>query len=79
MTIVISTTIKKVSILVNLKIKSNILAFGFIISRKVKIQLKHIHTHTRVCAVYGECVIDEEETCQKWFEKYHAGSFSVFD
>ena len=78
MTIVISTTIKKVSILVNLKIKSNILAFGFIISRKVKIQLKHIHTHTRICAVYGKCAVIDE-TCQKWFEKYHAGSFSVFD
>ena len=48
----------------------------FIISRKVKTQLKH--THTKVCAVYGEDAATDR-TCPKWFVKFYAGDFSLDD
>ena len=55
--------------------KSNI--FGilyFIISRKVKMQLKH----KKICAVYGEGAVTDW-MCHKWFWKFHAGNFSLDD
>ena len=57
--------------------KSSILCF--IISGKVKTQLKHTHTHTKkICAVYGEgAVIDQ--ICQKWFAKFSARDSSLDD
>ena len=47
----------------------------FIISRKVKMQLK---CKKEVCAVYGEGAVTDR-TCQKWFAKFHAGDFSLDD
>ena len=43
----------------------------FIISRKVKTQLKH---NKKICAVYGEGAVTDR-TCQKWFAKSRAGDF----
>ena len=44
----------------------------FIISRKVKMQLK---CKKKICAVYGEAAVTDR-MCQKWFAKFHAGDFS---
>ena len=55
--------------------KSNI--FGilrFIISRKVKTQLKH----TKICAMYEEGGVTDQ-TGQKWFAKFRTGDFSLED
>ena len=43
----------------------------FIISRKVKTQPKHTHTHahTKICAVYGEGAVTDW-MFQKWSEKF---------
>ena len=30
----------------------------------------------KICAVYGEGAVTDE-TCQKWFEKFHTGNFSL--
>ena len=35
-------------------------------------------TQIKICAVYGEGVVTDE-TCQKWFAKFHAGDFSLDD
>ena len=40
----------------------------FLISRKVKMQLKHTHIE-KICAVYGEGAVSDR-TCQKWFVKF---------
>ena len=32
--------------------------------------------HNKICAVYGE-VAATDQTCQKWFAKFHAGDFSL--
>ena len=32
----------------------------------------------KICAVYGEGVVIDQ-TCQKWFVKFHVGNFSVDD
>ena len=56
--------------------KTNI--FGilcFIISRKVKTQLK---CRKKICAVYGEGAVTDQ-TCQTWFGKFHAGDFLLDD
>ena len=45
----------------------------FIISRKVKTQLK---CKKKICAVYGEGAVTDQ-TCQTWFAKFHAGVFSL--
>ena len=45
----------------------------FILSRKVKTQLKHTK---KFCAVYRDCAVTEQ-MCQKWFAKFHAGDFSL--
>ena len=45
----------------------------FIISRKVKTQLKR---KKKVCAVYGEGAVTDR-ACQKWFVKVCAGDFSL--
>ena len=45
----------------------------FIISRKVKTQLKH---KKKICAVYGEGAVTDW-ACQKWFAKFRAGDFSL--
>ena len=34
------------------------------------------HTHKKICAVYGEGAVTDQ-TCQKWFEKFCAGEFSL--
>ena len=47
----------------------------FIISRKVKTQLKHTKN---ICAVYGEGAVTDR-TCQKWFARFRAGDFSLDD
>ena len=31
-----------------------------------------------ICAVYGEHAVTNQ-TCQKWFAKFHAGDFSLDD
>ena len=41
-----------------------------IISRKVKT----IEMHKKICAVYGEGAVTDQ-TCQKWFAKFHTGDF----
>ena len=46
----------------------------YVISRKVKMQLKR--RETRVCAVYGEGPVTDR-TCQKWFAKFPAGDLSL--
>ena len=33
-------------------------------------------TQKKICAVYGEGAVTDQ-TCQKWFEKFHAGDFSL--
>ena len=33
---------------------------------------------TEICAVYGEGAVTDQ-TCQKWFAKFHAGDFSLDD
>ena len=48
----------------------------FIISRKVKTQLKH--TQKKICAVYGEGAVTDW-MCQKWFANLHARDFSLDD
>ena len=56
-----------------LKMEENI--FGilcFIISRKVKMQLKH----KKICIMYGEGGVTDQK-CQKWFTKFHSGVFSL--
>ena len=45
----------------------------FIISRKVKMQLK---CKKKICAAYGEGAVTDR-TCQKWFAKFRAGDFSL--
>ena len=47
----------------------------FIISRKVKTQLK---CKKKICAVYGEGAVTDQ-MCQKWFVKFCAGDFSLDD
>ena len=47
----------------------------FIISRKVKMQLKH---KKKICAVYEEDAVTDA-MCQKWFAKFCAGDFSLDD
>ena len=47
----------------------------FIISRKVKTQLK---CKKKICAVYGEGAVTDQ-TCQKWVAKFCAGDFSLDD
>ena len=37
-------------------------------------QLKH--THKKICAVYGEGAATDQ-LCQKWFEKFGTGGFSL--
>ena len=61
-----------------LKVEEKSNTFGilcFIISRKVKTQLKHTK---KICAVYGEGAVTDQ-TCQKWFAKFRAGDFSLDD
>ena len=41
------------------------------ISRKVKMQLKHTE---KICAVCREGAVTDQ-MCQKWFVKFHAGDF----
>ena len=48
----------------------------FIISRKVKMQLKH--THKKICAGYEEGAVTDWR-CQKWFSEFCAGDFSLDD
>ena len=47
----------------------------FIISRKVKTQLK---CKKKICAVHGEGAVTDQ-MCQKWFVKFCAGDFSLDD
>ena len=47
----------------------------FIISRKVKTQLKR---KKKICAVCGEGAVTDW-TCQKWFAQFRAGDFSLDD
>ena len=47
----------------------------FIISRKVKMQLKHTK---KICAVCREAAVTDR-TRRKWFAKFHAGGFSLDD
>ena len=46
----------------------------FIISRKVKMQLKHTCVCTKICAEYGEGAMTDW-MCQKWFVRSHTGDF----
>ena len=65
-----------VILILNMEEKGNI--FGtlcFIISRKVKTQLKH---KKKICAVYREGAVTNR-TCQKWFVKFRAGGFLLDD
>ena len=58
--------------------KSNI--FGllrFIISKKVKTQLKCKKKKKKNCAMYEVTVTDW--MCQKWFAKFHGGDLSLDD
>ena len=54
--------------------KSNIFSIlCFIISRKIKMQPKFLR---KISAVYGEGAMTDQ-TCQKWFVKFHAEDFSL--
>ena len=33
-------------------------------------------TNKKICTVYGEGAVTDE-TCQKWFMKFHAGGFTL--
>ena len=33
-------------------------------------------THKKICAMYGEGAVTDQ-TCQKWFTKFHTGDFSL--
>ena len=46
----------------------------FIISRKVKMQLKC--KKVKLCALYGEGALTDWK-CEKWFGKFHVGDFSL--
>ena len=35
-------------------------------------------TKKKICAVYGESAVTDQ-TCRKWFAKFHAGDFSLDD
>ena len=35
---------------------------------------KKTHTHTKICAVYGEGAVTNQ-MCQKWFAKFRSGAF----
>ena len=35
-------------------------------------------TQTKICAVYGEGAVTDQ-TCQKWFVKFRAGDFSLYN
>ena len=48
----------------------------FIVSRKVKTQLKCKRKKKKICAVYGEGAVTDW-TCQTWFAKFCAGDFSL--
>ena len=48
----------------------------FIISRKVRMQLKC--KKKKNCAVYGGGAVTEQ-ICQMWFVKFHVGSFPLDD
>ena len=37
-------------------------------------QKTHTHTHTKICAVYGEGAVTNQ-MCQKWFAKFRSGAF----
>ena len=61
-----------------LKIEENMQHFSilcFIISRKVKTQLKY---KKRFVQCYGDGAVTDQ-ACQKWFVKFHAGDFSLHD
>ena len=63
-----------VILILKMEEKSNI--FGilcFIISRKVKMQLK---CKKKICAVYGEGAVTDR-IGQKWFVKFHVGDLSL--
>ena len=47
----------------------------FIISRKVKMQLRHTK---KICAVYGEGAVTDG-ACPKWFANFRAGGLSLDD
>ena len=56
----------------NVKMEENISGIlCFIISRKVK---NAMGAQEKICAVYGEDAMTDQ-TCQKWFVKFHAGGF----
>ena len=80
--VVISVCIKKIKIgefcvaILILKMEKIYHIFDilcFIISRKVETQLK---CKENIYAVYGEGAM-ADQTCQKWFLKFHAGDFSL--
>ena len=48
----------------------------FIISRKVKTQLKY--KKKKICVVCGEGAVTDQ-MCQKWFVRFCAGNFSLDD
>ena len=50
----------------------------FIISRKVRTQLKCKKKKEKICAVYGDGAATDQ-TCQKWFVKFPAGDFLLDD
>ena len=61
-------------VILKMEEKSNVFSIlCFIISRKVKKQLKH---QKKISAVYGEGAVTDR-TCQKWFAKFCAGGFSL--
>ena len=62
-----------------LKMKENMNIFVvlcFIISRKVKRQLKC--KRKKICAVSGEGAVTDR-MCQRWFAKFWVGDFSLDD
>ena len=66
--------------ILTLKMEENLQLFGilcFIISRKVKTQLK-CKKKKKICAVYGEGAVPDR-TCQKWIAEFHAADFLLDD
>ena len=60
-----------------LKMEENMQHFQHIMLYYFKKGKNTTETH-KICAVYGKGVVTNQ-TCQRWFEKFHAGDFSLDD
>ena len=52
--------------------------FQYIMLCYIKKSKNATEVQKKICAVYGEGTVTDQ-TCQKWFSKFHAGDFSLDD